>query len=333
MELWRRRLLVWFGGLLLLGSHHSCIFVDAVFSNARLTLHNPQQQQQDQQPQDLQVTMTDNFKGSQLRTITGPLHLAPVNNSYLCDANYRAINDMNNNIQNNNTRIALVPRGRCTFEQKAVIAEGLGFRGIIVYNTLESKYDEAGSVRYPKEKYDYECGARQGGPSRPISVQDLPPLDPPWYSGSTHDAYLSWSDNNGNSTKNVCHLAQPSLCDSKRCFLTGPANKEEDGMLAYTACCAWDLLVNIGGDEALSTGGSRNVVGRNFVSAFCTMQHLDAAQGTPYKCVVHNFVVFGNHDRYNCFGLVAFGQGLSLGYENTAIPVCSRGECRIGCGD
>lgn len=45
-------------------------------------------------------------------------------------------------------KVILIPRGECNFERKALNAQELGADGIIIYNTLESRYGDMGEVSY-----------------------------------------------------------------------------------------------------------------------------------------------------------------------------------------
>ena len=81
----------------------------------------------------------------------------------------------------------LVPRGHCTFEAKARSAQRLGATGVIIYNTLESRYGiidknkgsdsnswddyygqpknvpDFGNTIWPRNRIDYECGTSASG--------------------------------------------------------------------------------------------------------------------------------------------------------------------------
>lgn len=139
----------------------------------------------------------------------------------------------------------LVPRGVCSFEFKAWIAQQLGASAIIVYGALASRYAlnetkyinqtnpdyTVDDIVYPKDLYDYDCS--KGIASIPASSIQMEPLP---YNAAVNDPVLS-----GNSPANLCqansedHLDQ---CASKACLLTGKT--EGDTM---QACCAWDLHI------------------------------------------------------------------------------------------
>jgi hypothetical protein len=123
----------------------------------------------------------------------------------------------------------LVPRGRCSFESKARSAQRLGASGILVRNTLDSRYglvDETAAddvvdgaatdggtrpdwsnTRWPVGGYDYECGTTRRGTARDgigwrgeIDPRALN-FDPPPYGDGpdgTNDALLSGPGVDGN---------------------------------------------------------------------------------------------------------------------------------------
>jgi len=132
--------------------------------------------------------------------------------------------------------IILVPRGNCTFEYKTLRAQRLGATGVLIYNTLESRYDwneTSQRVRYPFPRYDYECD--NGG----VALVNESLIDPPAYDSELHDPLFQL-----NSPTNVCHLPRGgSDCASRRCLVVN-----ETG----AACCAWDLPVQMSGDGTLT---------------------------------------------------------------------------------
>jgi len=152
--------------------------------------------------------------------------------------------------------IMLVPRGNCTFERKALAAQQMGASAIIIYNTLESRYQQnetTNQVIYPQNKADYECA---NGESNITSLT----LDPPMYNGSYHDALLTFD-----SPDNLCVVENPNLCTSRRCLVTGPADNSSG---TFQACCAWDIHMTMGIDANLTEPV-------DIVAVFITMRQAD----------------------------------------------------------
>jgi hypothetical protein len=134
----------------------------------------------------------------------------------------------------NKSSIILVPRGDCSFQYKLNRALSLGAMGVIIYNTLESRYDKNaidGSVVYPRPKLDYDCD-----PNSTLLFNPPFQLDPPLYNGTVHDKYLIEA-----SRDNVCVLEN---CDSKRCLIAAKINNS-----TFQACCAWDIFVSMSSDN------------------------------------------------------------------------------------
>ena len=139
--------------------------------------------------------------------------------------------------------LMLVPRGNCTFEQKALNAERLGATGIVVYGTLASRYSlnttkyinhtdhvyTTDDIVYPQKFYDYDCEkGRAEIPSSKISMTPLP------YNAATNDPVLA-------GPSSLCYKNSPDSlqnCPSQACLLTG---QNVSGKLE--ACCAWDLAI------------------------------------------------------------------------------------------
>ena len=185
---------------------------------------------------------------SSLTTLTGTLGLPPENvDAVLClegdDADYY------NQIQFTQD-IMLVPRGGgCKFAHKTQMAARMGARGVIIYNTLESRYGGNDTiVEYPIAQQDYEC---ENGESK-VNASQFPELDPPAYEASIHDSYLTLD-----SPDNLCFVDDE--CESRRCLITGPSANG-----TFQACCAWDILVQM-------TGTTNNNT-EDTVAVFITMQ-------------------------------------------------------------
>ena len=164
----------------------------------------------------------------------------------------------------------VVPRGECSFEAKSRSAQRLGAAGVIVRNTLESRYglvDEEdlhskyssikrgsgpawSQTKWPNEYSDYECGTHSeesGGIGWRAEI-DTSKLDfsPPPYDASTNDLLLTGSAVNGNLCAKQEDAKFEKQCPSQRCLLTG-RNASDDGS-TLEACCAWDNFLRMGTD-------------------------------------------------------------------------------------
>lgn len=141
----------------------------------------------------------------------------------------------------------LVPRGTCSFEFKAWIAQQMGASGIIVYGALASRYSlnetkyinqtnpdyTVDDIVYPKNLNDYDCS--KGNANIPASAIQLEPLP---YNTPVNDPVLS-----GSKPSNLCQANSADgleQCPSKACLLTGKTNDKTSTM---EACCAWDLHI------------------------------------------------------------------------------------------
>lgn len=163
----------------------------------------------------------------------------------------------------------LVPRGQCTFEAKSRSAQRLGAAGVVVRNTLDSRYrlknetlgtsnsvgtmPDWSNTMWPSDKHDYECGnnkAAEGMGWRAEVETSALDFDPSPYGGdgSTNDAVLTGPASDGNLCAKQPSLDGPfdKVCPSQRCLLTG-RNASNDGSM-LEACCAWDTYVRMGTD-------------------------------------------------------------------------------------
>ena len=169
------------------------------------------------------------------------LAMPPSDNLLLCQ-NVTATQQKSSRLEDSTI---LVPRGTCSFEYKAWVAQQLGASGIIVYGALASRYSlnetkyinqtnphyTVEDIVYPKDLYDYDCS--KGSADIPASSIQLEPLP---YNSEVNDPVLS-----GNGPSNLCQAnAADGLqqCPSKACLLTG---KTEGSTMQ--ACCAWDLHI------------------------------------------------------------------------------------------
>lgn len=173
------------------------------------------------------------------------LSVPPADNPYLC-SNATIPSSLYEN------HVLLVPRGGCTFERKALNAQQLlSAAGIIIYGTLESRYDineTTQDIVFPKKYYDYDCN--HGIAKVPVSEISFNPKP---YNAQINDPLLS-GDHAGNLciTHSEDHLQS---CPSKACLLTGETDvvQDETNMKHefMVACCAWDLHVWLYADPSI----------------------------------------------------------------------------------
>lgn len=152
-------------------------------------------------------------------------------------------------------RFILVPRGHCTFEAKARSAQRLGAKGVIIRNTLDSRYglkDESigdagiSNIRWPKPRQDYECepkAADKFGFRAEVDINRF--RFEPGYKHSHNNPLLTGTDV---EEGNLCMLDDPkgfqAHCPTQRCLLTG----KKIGDDKMEACCAFDTLVRMSSD-------------------------------------------------------------------------------------
>ena len=235
-------------------------------------------------------------KGSKVTHPAHQLTLSPDTDHYLCkeakgQANYKDGSKTGNIFDAYGTPITndfpinkylLVPRGHCTFEAKARSAQRLGAKGIIIYNTLESRYKlidpekgsdsnslwgvyeapknvpQWGNTIWPRNRIDYECGTspagnkgeyhpHKAGVRAEISVNKLD-FDPAPYDAQKNDARLTGTIVDGSLCAEYFDddATFVQRCPSERCLLTGK-NATDDGS-KLEACCAWDTPVVMNGD-------------------------------------------------------------------------------------
>lgn len=162
--------------------------------------------------------------------VTGELVLAPESDPLLC--NY---NGSQTATPLSSDSIMLVPRGSCSFEQKAYAAkQQYGVVGVFIYDNMAARYGwdaENERVIFPRDQWDYECDNGFG-------TMDNLDLDPPRYNATVLDSIL----NEG------CTLtATRNPCESNLCMVTSHAKNST----AYPVCCAWDLPMTMGADDNL----------------------------------------------------------------------------------
>eukprot|EP00551_Chaetoceros_affinis_P007620 CAMPEP_0203665334 /NCGR_PEP_ID=MMETSP0090-20130426/2567_1 /ASSEMBLY_ACC=CAM_ASM_001088 /TAXON_ID=426623 /ORGANISM="Chaetoceros affinis, Strain CCMP159" /LENGTH=817 /DNA_ID=CAMNT_0050528851 /DNA_START=79 /DNA_END=2532 /DNA_ORIENTATION=+ len=160
----------------------------------------------------------------------------------------------------------LVPRGSCTFQEKALTAQKYGASGVIIYGTLSSRYgynETTSHIIYPQEYYDYDCSKKKGKgfgkayipASELIDFDTTPAADgrsKPY--NSANDQLLAgdnlcfrYSDYKGS------FLAFEKQCPSQQCLLTGNTTTSDQNPAGalMEACCAWDTHVFLYHDDAM----------------------------------------------------------------------------------
>jgi hypothetical protein len=231
--------------------------------------------------------------------VTHPAHqltMSPANDPFLCkeakgQANYKDGSKNGNIFDTYGTPITnsfplnkylLVPRGHCTFEAKARSAQRLGATGVIIYNTLESRYGiidknkgsdsnswddyygqpknvpDFGNTIWPRNRIDYECGTSASGnkgeyhPHKAGIRAEIPvnqlDFDPAPYDAYNNDAKLTGTIVDGSLCAEFIgdDTTFVQRCPSERCLLTGK-NATDDGS-KLEACCAWDTPIVMNGD-------------------------------------------------------------------------------------
>eukprot|EP00804_Cyclotella_cryptica_P024333 CCRYP_015331-RA/>CCRYP_015331-RA protein AED:0.04 eAED:0.04 QI:112/1/1/1/1/1/2/197/952 len=163
-------------------------------------------------------------------------------------------------------KYVLVPRGQCSFEAKARSAQRLGAAGIMIFNTLESRYEaidpnkeytddshpDWGNIQWPEDRADYECGdrpARDGiGLRFEVQTSSLHWTPPPYADNNLMSGWVnegSWCAKDFESKGGTADEFRKS-CPSERCLVTGK-NVSDDGSI-MEACCAWDIPITMQSD-------------------------------------------------------------------------------------
>lgn len=217
----------------------------------------------------LPMTPTDN-------PITRPM-FPPQNDPLLCsDISSLSTTDNSNKKENTSPFVYIVPRGSCTFEHKALVAQLYGAAGIIIYGTLSSRYGynaTTHTIDYPLEYYDYDCSIQKGGGKVNIPKNKLIGFDDndnnsnnnsnekkPYDQGN--DKLLSGTKESGN----LCALYSDNnqfeqSCPSQKCLLTGNQTTTTTSTTTTTtttttptmeACCAWDTHIFLYKDDSMS---------------------------------------------------------------------------------
>lgn len=222
-------------------------------------------------------------------------------NSLLCDSSPQ---------ESWHNAILVIPRGNCSYQHKAWVAQQGGAAAVLIYNTLQARYtlnttsgssdsdnnnDQPSSLEdviWPSQYYDYDCSKGQAQiPAADLSFDPLP------YNAEQNDPLLS-----GTTNDNLCRLHssdQLRHCQSNRCYLTGNATET-----TRQACCAWDLHLYLYPDNQLSN------VTIQIPSLFLTMQQgqelLDLLQSrTVYGTVAARWKL-----EYNLSGILIWALGV-----------------------
>lgn len=185
----------------------------------------------------------------------------PQDDPLLCSdvsVDHSSFNDMNN--MNNQPFVFIVPRGSCTFQHKALIAQMYGAAGVIIYGTLAGRYgfnETTMEINYPAEFYDYDCSTTKGGGKVNIPRSKL--IDFDHDGGSQTTPYNSANDNLLSGRKeggNLCAIYSENDefemgCPSQRCLLTGNETTGTSNDVMMEACCAWDTHVFLYHDDSM----------------------------------------------------------------------------------
>ncbi len=193
--------------------------------------------------------------------ITRPI-FPPLSDPLLC-SDISSLSTTDNSNKNENTPfVYIVPRGSCTFEHKALVAQLYGAAGIIIYGTLSSRYGyntTTHTIDYPLEYYDYDCSIQKGGGIVNIPKNKLIGFDDdnnnsnnekkPYDQGN--DKLLSGTKDSGN----LCALYSDNQfeqnCPSQKCLLTGNQTTTTT-KTTMEACCAWDTHIFLYKDDSMS---------------------------------------------------------------------------------
>lgn len=151
--------------------------------------------------------------------------------------------------------VLLVPRGGCSFEQKALYAQHrYKASAIIVYGDLSSRYgynETSKEVIFPTDKVDYDCDYGKGKISK--SKLNFNPK----YDAYADDGLLA----------STC-TANTRKCDSGKCLLTGTKTSDD-----YQTCCAWDLHIWLYADNTIANNTTETRV--TIPSMYISMKQYD----------------------------------------------------------
>lgn len=192
------------------------------------------------------------------------LSLPPSDDELLCNE-FLGLADYTEDKKSLSGMIALVPRGVCSFPAKVLSAQNLGATGVIIYDTLASRYgyfdggydtsSTSDNIQWPQDKMDYECSNGEAWVSNDEISLYVFSHNQSVYDGD-HCVFLS-EDTNG--------ALNEAQCESKRCLLTGEGRGREN-MVSMRVCCAWDIHLNMDRDQLDSTGGSDVIISSTFIT-------------------------------------------------------------------
>jgi hypothetical protein len=199
----------------------------------------------------------------------------------------------------------LVPRGNCTYEQKALNAQRLGATGILIYGTLASRYSlnitnqtdhvyTVDDIVYPQKFFDYDCD--KGRAEIDSSTIEMTPTPLP-YNSEHNDPILS-------GPSSVCYQNSPDSlenCPSQACLLTG---QNVSGKLE--ACCAWDLFVWLYDDPTFT--GNNVVIPAVYLTMEQGKQLLEEMNVNPVQAILYARY----RPRYNPSALLIWGLGVMV---------------------
>lgn len=191
------------------------------------------------------------------------------------------------------TTVMLIPRGRCTFEQKALNAQNrYKVGGIIIYETLASRYgynETSEEVIYPLNKYDYDCEYGEG-------YMDASKLTFDPYYDPSNDALMNYQ----------CETTQnDNVCASHKCLLTSPP---ESGGFSQL-CCAWDLHITLYHDSSIPSNTTDTTVA--IPAMFITMGQFDELNEIMISGKYIELSMFArNRPDYNLSGVFVWALGV-----------------------
>jgi hypothetical protein len=213
--------------------------------------------------------------------------------------------------------IVVVPRGECTYKSKALHAEQLGAVGVVLYNTLSSRYSinttahegekypnySTEDILFPQQYYDYDCTKGQAMiPTVDLKIHPLP------YNAKHNDPLLS-----GSTPDNLCRLHSQSqggdgdfasTCDSQKCLITA----WDENTTNTQACCAWDLHLWMYADNAMKN------VSISIPTIFLTMRQGDQLLASMRNSADDVAAVMASRWRpdYNLSSLVIWMLGVAV---------------------
>ncbi|GFH52961.1 hypothetical protein CTEN210_09437 [Chaetoceros tenuissimus] len=192
------------------------------------------------------------------------LILAPESNPYMCDLQLHSsmsaeetntsFTDYGGSYFDN--AIALIPRGKCSFEKKIFLAQDLGAKHVVIYDTLASRYQGSNSA----SEIEYDCN--NGGALIPESELYITSKTNGWEYDTRNDNLLSGTKQEGNlcAIYNDLDAESPddlfeNKCESKKCVTTALREERTSNTTTISmieACCAWDLFHRMGEDKQVN---------------------------------------------------------------------------------